>query len=1037
MYIHATNSVSYAKEMINKHVNSMKKALTLFLCFLYYFNNVVSQTVVNIQHLQLEDGLSDQVIYGGYQDDHGFVWLASRKGLNRYDGHKIQTYRKLTHGLQEEKIIQLSGRGNTLFLLYGKEGSRQMSIGKIDVLNTDLGSVMPLESYLKEIPFKVSDVEWISSDSYGQITFFTNQQTIWKLDLSFQFHQIPCNNSCKSFEFTSNPNHLAFGDFIGISSMTKQQTIVIQDSTTHLLTSKDNTWFNVFINRQVCPLKFENGLIFEYNMGGKSPTKKRPYDIEIFSNEIPFYHYNDPIAAESLVYLPKKGLYKLGTDGAKILISELELTLHQDHINSFFIDRNGQYWLCTTTGVYIIDSSNNNFLNYFTAQPKGRSPLVTDQIRGITTDNEGILYASVWNQLGISHPGQIEYSYVSNIRNAILYPLHNHMGRIFGGSTSLVSFDSDGKVKEHLYFENQEIWSISSINDTLLFLGLSNNLVQYNLAQNTYTPLVTNIPKCPTFKYIYRFIKLDSGHFYAVGESGIYEISKGRRIIRYFGEEIFGTERFHDLFVDKDGVFWIATSDQGLIRYSLESGEIRTYGRPQGLPSETLYRIEPDLLGHLWISSKRGLIKFNTKTENIQIYSQKDGLPFDEFNRISSYRTNDNLLYFGGLNGLVAFDPQTFMEQNTEHKLEIRLSAIHKFSIEKNNWINIIDQVVPSNELIIHPQDRLFNIELSMLDFQAGSYSFSYKFEDLDNQWNLLEDNVIRLTGLPHGDYKLMVRGVNPNGLMKNAVQLLQVKVLAPFYITWWFVLLCFFMLVALIFLVIKWKTTAIQEVNLKLENLVSTRTQELAKAVEYKDTLLKEVQHRIKNNLAIMDSMLELQKEKITNEEAVEAFEQSQRRLQSISLIHQNLSYKENSSEVNFRQFLEDLVHQSQMILSSNSTDITYEISLKNSWLSSEKAIPLGLILNELLTNSFKYARLPNQTLKIQIKLSNYPDHKICLVYQDNGPGIENIQELKQNSLGIKLIFLFCRQLGIDPKYDNSTGSTFTLIMNNPTQSK
>ena len=1014
----------------------MKNVLTLFLCFLYYFNNIVAQTVVNIQQVQLEDGLSDQVIYSGYQDDNGFVWLASRKGLNRYDGHRIQSYRKLTHGLQEEKIIQLSGRGNTLFLLYGEEGSRQMSIGKIDVFNTDLGSAIPLESYLKEIPFKVSEVEWISSDSYGQITFFTNQQTIWKLDLSYQFHQIPCRNRCKSFEFTSNPNHLAFGDFIGISSMTKQQTIVIQDSTTHLLSGKDNTWFNVFINKQVCPLKFENGVIYEYNMSGQLPTQKRQYEIEIFSDEIPFFHYNDPIAAESLVYFPEKGLYKLEPDGTKFLISDLDLILHQDHINSFFVDRNGQYWLCTTTGVYIIQSANNKFQNYFTAQPKGRSPLVTDQIRGISSDNKGTIYASVWNQLGISHPGQLEYSYISNIRNVILYPLHFHNGRIFGGSTSLVSFDSNGNVKEYKYFENQEIWSIASIHDTLLLLGLSDNLVQYNLTQNTYTPLESNIPDCPLIKYIYRLIRMDNGHILAVGESGIYEISTGRRIIRHFGEEIFGTERFHDLFLEKDSVFWIATSDQGLIRYSLESGEIRTYGRPQGFPSETLYRIEPDLHGHLWISSKRGLIKFNTKTENIQIYSQKDGLPFNEFNRISSYRTDDNWLYFGGLNGLVAFDPQTFVEQNTEHHFEIKLSAIHKFSLQKNIWINIIDQVAPSNKLTIHPQDRLFNIELSMLDYQAGSYSFSYKFEGLDNQWNLLEDNVIRLTGLPHGDYNLMVRGVNPNGLMKDEVQLLQVKVLAPFYITWWFVVLCLFILVALIFLVIKRKTTAIQQVNLKLENLVSTRTQELAKAVEYKDTLLKEVQHRIKNNLAIMDSMLELQKEKITNEEAVEAFEQSQRRLQSISLIHQNLSYKDNSSEVNFKQFMEDLVHQSQMILSGNSTDIKYEISLQNSWLSSEKAIPLGLILNELLTNSFKYARLPNQTLKIQVKLSSYSDHKICLLYQDNGPGIENIQDLKQNSLGIRLIFLFCKQLGIDPKYDNINGSSFTLIMNNPTQS-
>lgn len=1014
---------------------SMKKTFAIFSFFLLFLHPAMAQSVVSIQQIQLADGLSDQVIYGGYQDIEGFVWLASRNGLNRYDGHNILYYQKQSHGLQENKIIQLAGRKNTLFLLYGVEGSRQISNGKIDVFFTDIGRAKPLEEYIEDIPFQVSDVVWISSDTWGKVTFFTNKQQIWILDNTNQFYQISCDKHCENFKFTSNSNHLVFDNFIGIASMTLQQTVVIQDNMTHLLSGRDNTWFNMFIDRQVRPLKFENGLIFEYHIEGQSAIKIRQYDIEIHSNDIPFYHYNDPIAAESLVYLPEKGLFRLGPERAEYLTSDSVMTLHQDQINSFFVDRNGQYWLCTSTGVYIIDSSKNKFLNYFTAQKKDRKPNVTDQIRGIVLDDEGKLYASVWNQLGIVQPSTDEYGYISNIRNAILYPLYNHKGRIFGGSANLISLNNQGEIEEHAFFENQEIWSITSINDTLLLLGLSESLIQYNLLRNTYTSLENIVPECPPFKYIYRFIKMEDGRVLAVGESGIFEISEERKIINHLGDKVFGTERFHDLYVDNDSIYWIATADRGLIKYSTKTGRIKSYGRSQGFPSESLYRIESDQIGNLWISSQRGLIRFNTNSENLRIYLRKDGLPFDEFNRISSFRSKDNLLYFGGLNGLIAFDPTTFIEKKADNKFEVKLSAIHKFSVEKNNWINIVDQVAQSNELIIHPQDRLFNIAISMLDFQAGTYSFSYKFEGLDNQWNLLEDNIIRLTGLPHGDYILMVRGVNPNGLMTEDVQLLRVKVIAPFYIRGWFIFLCLFVLMAIIISVIKWKTTAIQVVNLELENLVSTRTQELARAVEYKDTLLKEVQHRIKNNLAIMDSMLELQKEKITNEEAIEAFEQSQSRLQSISLIHQNLSYKENSSEVNFKQFIEDLVQQSLMIVSGNSTDIKHEISLKNSWLSSEKAIPLGLILNELLTNSFKYARVPSQPLKIKIKLCSDPDQKISLMYQDNGPGIENIQQLKENSLGIRLIFLFCRQLGIDPKYDNSNGSFFTFIMNNPTK--
>ncbi len=226
----------------------------------------------------------------------------------------------------------------------------------------------------------------------------------------------------------------------------------------------------------------------------------------------------------------------------------------------------------------------------------------------------------------------------------------------------------------------------------------------------------------------------------------------------------------------------------------------------------------------------------------------------------------------------------------------------------------------------------------------------------------------------------------------------------------------------------------------------VTERKQAEAKiqaSLKEKEVLLKEIHHRVKNNLQIVSSLLDLQAEYIQEPEILEKLEDSKHRLLAMSLIHETLYQSETLTQVDFSDYIERLATN---ILFAQSTDcdrIKLEFNLEPVFLNLETAIPCGLLLNELITNSIKHAFPDPLQGKIYIELhyqsaetapnqnqTSCQEPKIMLKVSDNGIGLPANMDFKETkSLGLTLIHDLTQQLGGNLAINLSNGTQFTLI--------
>ena len=202
-----------------------------------------------------------------------------------------------------------------------------------------------------------------------------------------------------------------------------------------------------------------------------------------------------------------------------------------------------------------------------------------------------------------------------------------------------------------------------------------------------------------------------------------------------------------------------------------------------------------------------------------------------------------------------------------------------------------------------------------------------------------------------------------------------------------------------------------------------------IKKMLKEKEVLLAEVFHRVKNNMNIVTSLLNLKKEISDSQEVKDALEDCRNRVFSMALVHQTIFNNNSIVELNFKAYIESLSSEIKNSLGSNkAVDIHLNTDLVMLDLST--AIPCGLILNELITNSFKYASTENKTLRIDIKMHRH-HHTVELEVRDNGKGLPENWKQNTHSLGMELINSLCEQIDGTHQFTNDNGLVFNLSFN------
>ena len=190
---------------------------------------------------------------------------------------------------------------------------------------------------------------------------------------------------------------------------------------------------------------------------------------------------------------------------------------------------------------------------------------------------------------------------------------------------------------------------------------------------------------------------------------------------------------------------------------------------------------------------------------------------------------------------------------------------------------------------------------------------------------------------------------------------------------------------------------------------------------------LLREQSHRVKNNLQVISALLSLQANRLEESEAKAAIEDSHHRLQVMSMIHQRL-YDDNLLEINVKDLVLEISQAIIRSFWSEDKKLQIEYDLVDICLPIEKAVSLGLIVNELMTNSLKHAFASHQQPKINIRLRNTNRHRLQFYYSDNGPGFNPDKQEGKQSFGLLLIQLQSRQLFGKYGWQNDDGAVFNL---------
>jgi PAS domain S-box-containing protein len=207
-------------------------------------------------------------------------------------------------------------------------------------------------------------------------------------------------------------------------------------------------------------------------------------------------------------------------------------------------------------------------------------------------------------------------------------------------------------------------------------------------------------------------------------------------------------------------------------------------------------------------------------------------------------------------------------------------------------------------------------------------------------------------------------------------------------------------------------------------------RTQKaLSSALAAKELLLKEVHHRVKNNLQIISSLLSMQAESLPDPAAARALQDSQGRVQCMALIHERLHLDDEPDRLDFREYATKLARDLFYSYGVNSERIRLRFELEPISLELNQAIPCGLILNELLTNSLKYA-FPNERAgEILVKLSWGGDEVVQLTVADDGVGLPWDFDWKESqSLGLRIMNILGRQLDGTVRRETGAGTVFSL---------
>ncbi|MCX6307836.1 MAG: triple tyrosine motif-containing protein, partial [Bacteroidia bacterium] len=513
--------------------------------------------------------------------------------------------------------------------------------------------------------------------------------------------------------------------------------------------------------------------------------------------------------------------------------------------------------------------------------------------------------------------------------------------------------------KQNSVLRSNYIWSLSIDKENNLWIGGVTNggLSRYNYEKQHIESINIRIDNALTIKETKNkkiIIGVRKGLI-------IYEpVSKASVLIKTDVE-------VRSICEDKSNTIWIGTQGNGLMTLDLKTGVLQlvdnnlTY-----LKQSSIMSIIEDEHQNLWISTTNGLFRYHYTTDELTAYDKKDGLQSVQFNYSSALKTQDKKLFFGGINGFTFFDPLTIRSQIEKCPLHVTDFSIFNKSIfaDKIRNARLIDQLSEKNIILKHV-DAFFRIDFTAISFDNPEKTqYMYMLEGLDKGWNYAGTNHnANFSGLAQGDYKFKVKYATQPGRWSEEVLEIAIKVLPPFYQTWWAYLFYLLIISGIIYIIVRVQS---RQNKLKQDLLMADLKEEQVKQVQQiREQFFINISHELRTPLTLiippMKDNLNTEPFVPMNRNEMQGIFNNANRL--LLLMNKLLLFRKTEMGKNQLQvFKNDIVGFANKIFENfaqiarkKNIQFIYQVPKHPIffWFDNEK---MEIILYNLLSNAFKY---------------------------------------------------------------------------------
>lgn len=964
----------------------------------------------------MKDGLSHRQVNTICIDKEGFVWLATKNGLNRFDGYNFKVYNKETHGFpfnNFEKIVQ-DVQGD-LWLI-----GEWHNADNVAVFDPVTSKIIPLVK-------KTGFTEHIKADfitAMADSTIFFGQV---KDSFFYTWHPVRGRNK------VSYPR-----DWYPLIALPKENCFLARNHAREVF--KIDLHGNV-LNKVKAPFSTD---VYHPDLKGNGAYASDSITHHVFymSANMQFKDVADQLPDLDNTQLDN--VFNTGIDSIfwregklytknKVLIRDFVydgFPRLRNRLRDKKEDRYGRIWLANDFGLFLLTINKSKFRRLFYQDPsvsssnsyrsilvEGNDLYACNEISGVKHailqpgESKKPVYKAPWQSIGY-------YSLAKTREEAIFGVSNNYIFELDRGGSEWKNYRVP-KEQEKQYF-----WKIVQVAPDSFLLGCSFGLKCLNLRTRTFSAF----DKMNQFPELSRTIVLDiardeNGLYRLCTNNGLYEYDQARGIVARYSTD--DTGRYHlpakeiqHSLKEQDGTYWLATT-KGLVKWNKTTGQSRLFSKQDGLTNENIYAVYGDKHNRLWLSSDYGLMSFDKSTFQVRTYLTNAGITHNEFNRISHFKDSTGNIYFGSLNGITAFDPDQFSGQEDNKRATLAVTLFQQFNGSTNRLEDKTDILLTNKSIELHPADLYFSLSFSLLNYEdVYENTYYWKIEGTDTGWNVMKDHVLRLSRLPYGKQMLRIKARSGDGMWSNNELQYKLIVIKPLYLRTWFVILAVLVIATLLAVLYRVRVKRLQKENVKLDKIVKQKTEGLESTIkdlkasfEQQDILMKEIHHRVKNNLQVITVLLKLQLANLQGD-ARKSIEESISRVNSIALIHQYLYKNADLTAINLPVYVSELCQQIEAVYRKPGEGLTLINRIPPMLLDIDTAIPLGIILNELMVNSNKYAFRDRPQGVITIELQKFVSH-YTLIYGDDGPGLPDDYSIgKASTLGMTIVKSLAAQL-------------------------